>query len=134
MFKCVSVFFLLPSLRGCFDAPILPDTYYIAFPKDRLRLKIVVYGVFTLEIIQTLLTTHDAFGTFTTGLANLDSIDEVRLAWLTVPVLGGIGKSSGKMPYPKLTSYQWHLLVSYSLRIESKFFQDHGSKHCPSLL
>lgn len=58
-------------------------------------LKIVVYGVFTLETIQTFISTRDAYGTFATGLGDLNSLDKVRTAWLTVPILGGIGKFSG---------------------------------------
>lgn len=71
------------------------DTYYIAFPRDRLFLKIIVYGVFILEFIQSILTTKDAFGTFANGLGNWIALSRVRLLWFSVPILGGIGESDG---------------------------------------
>lgn len=68
------------------------DTYYSAFPRDRVLLKVLVYGVFALEVIQTILTTRDAFGIFATGLRDLRALANVRLLWLSIPILGGVGE------------------------------------------
>ena len=39
------------------------DTYYIAFPSDDYRLKLVVASLFILETTQIALFAHDAFRT-----------------------------------------------------------------------
>lgn len=68
------------------------DTYYIAFPNDRLSLKLLVYGVSALEAAQTIITTKDAFDTFVTNRSNDNSLDSIRMLWFTFPIFGGLGK------------------------------------------
>ncbi|KAF8162618.1 hypothetical protein B0H34DRAFT_692074 [Crassisporium funariophilum] len=64
--------------------------YYLAFPKDSLRSKILVYGVYLLEVLQTVLTTQVGFHAFAEGFGNLGSLDEIGLTWLAIPVISGI--------------------------------------------
>ncbi|KAF9551720.1 hypothetical protein CPC08DRAFT_768677 [Agrocybe pediades] len=64
--------------------------YYLAFPRDPLRNKILVYGVLALEFAQTCLLCHSAFHTFATGYGNMYALDEIGLIWLSVPIMSGI--------------------------------------------
>ncbi|KAF4613077.1 hypothetical protein D9613_011095 [Agrocybe pediades] len=64
--------------------------YYLAFPRDPLRNKILVYGVLALEFTQTCLLCHGAFHTFATGYGNMLALDEIGLIWLSVPIMSGI--------------------------------------------
>ncbi|KAF8162608.1 hypothetical protein B0H34DRAFT_643560, partial [Crassisporium funariophilum] len=64
--------------------------YYLAFPKDSVRSKSLVYGVYLLEILQTILISQVAFHAFGEGFGNLVALDEIGLTWLAVPVISGI--------------------------------------------
>lgn len=63
----------------------------MAFPSDRLALKFLVYGVFTIETLQVLLVTVDAFYIFGKHLGDVDSLDHIRLYVLSGDVLTGLG-------------------------------------------
>jgi hypothetical protein len=65
------------------------DTYFVAFPYDRMQLKAMVYVVFGLETLQTIMITKDTFDAYALRLGELD---DVRLSWLTAPIMGGLGK------------------------------------------
>lgn len=67
------------------------DLYYEAFPNDRLSVNYLVYGVYLIELARTILVTHDAFGSFGYGFGNIETLTNIHLNWLTVPILGGIG-------------------------------------------
>lgn len=96
-----------------------PDTYYIAFPNDRIQLKLIVYATLLLETIQTVTLTRDAFDTFVTHLGDGDAIDKVRLTWLAIPVSGGLGKFHTALAGRKLNllSFPIHPPQSRSLAI-----------------
>ncbi|KDR68068.1 hypothetical protein GALMADRAFT_146561 [Galerina marginata CBS 339.88] len=64
--------------------------YYLAFPDDRIQSKILVYGTYALETVQTILIAQSAFKTFAAGFGNPESLDKVGLLWFTVPLLTGI--------------------------------------------
>ncbi|KAK0241083.1 hypothetical protein EDD85DRAFT_992594 [Armillaria nabsnona] len=61
--------------------------YYLAFPKDRKFIKCLVYGIYIVEFVQTMLLTHDAFASFGYGFGDLEILTEVRFSWLTVPIM-----------------------------------------------
>ncbi|KAG7100235.1 hypothetical protein E1B28_002009 [Marasmius oreades] len=64
--------------------------FYWAFPKDRLFLKLVVYGLFALDIIQTALITRDAFFKFGTHFGNVTTFASLENLWLSVFVINAI--------------------------------------------
>lgn len=68
------------------------DLYYLAFPHDRRTIKYVVYGVFIIEVIQTILVTHDAFAIFGYGFSEFKSLTDMHMDWFTVPVMSGLGE------------------------------------------
>ncbi|KAK0483074.1 hypothetical protein EDD18DRAFT_1293867 [Armillaria luteobubalina] len=70
--------------------------YYLAFPKDRKFTKYLVYGIYIIELVQTILVTHDAFTVFGYGFGDLDALTDVHSNWLVVPIMGGIAASVGQ--------------------------------------
>lgn len=64
--------------------------YYMSFPKDRLAIKALVFGLFTIETVQTVLATHDLFHAYAIGWGNLAQLESAQLEWLTVPIISGI--------------------------------------------
>ncbi|KAJ7734355.1 hypothetical protein DFH07DRAFT_967675 [Mycena maculata] len=86
--------------------------YYDAFPNDRLFNKALVYTVYLLELVMTILITHDAFMIFGSGFSNLSSLTEVHFDWLAVPIMGGLVALIGQTFY----SYRVYV-VSKSLLI-----------------
>ncbi len=64
-----------------------------AFPKDRNSTKSLVYGVYVVEFVQTMLLTHDTFASFGYSFGDLEAFTEVRFSWLIVPIMGAAGTS-----------------------------------------
>ena len=67
--------------------------YYIAFPKDKRLPKAIVATVYTLETLQIILSTRDAFRNFGTGWGSMSELDSVGWLWFSVPVLGALSMS-----------------------------------------
>ncbi len=86
---------LCTSLRVILQQIILnsffQDLYYLAFPNDRRFTKYLVYGIYVIEFVQTMLVAHDVFITFGYGFGDMDALTRVDLYALTVPVMGTIG-------------------------------------------
>jgi hypothetical protein len=64
--------------------------YYMSFPKDRTSIKTLVFGLYLLETVQTILVTHDLFHAYAIGFGNLSQLESAQLEWLSVPILSGI--------------------------------------------
>ncbi|KAH8079095.1 hypothetical protein BXZ70DRAFT_1012681 [Cristinia sonorae] len=73
--------------------------YYLAFPKDRPLSKSIVWFTFTIEVLQTVLSTRDAFRNFGSGWGNMAELDAVGWLWFSVPVLGSIISCLGQVFY-----------------------------------
>lgn len=64
--------------------------YYISFPRDHFRIKVIVYTVSTLQLAQTILMGYSAYRIFGVGYGDLDALDENQVDWFDVCVLGSI--------------------------------------------
>ncbi|KAF7352173.1 hypothetical protein MVEN_01180500 [Mycena venus] len=73
--------------------------YYLAFPNDRIFTKCLVYTVYTLELVQTMFMTRDAFQTFGYGFGDPAAITDLYFAWLYIPVMGGLVAFIGQSFY-----------------------------------
>ncbi|PBK88461.1 hypothetical protein ARMGADRAFT_970944 [Armillaria gallica] len=73
--------------------------YYLAFPRDRKFIKYLVYGIYVVEFVQTMLLTHDAFASFGYGFGDLKTLTEVRFGWLFVPIMGAAAACVGHAFY-----------------------------------
>ncbi|KAK0486409.1 hypothetical protein IW261DRAFT_795453 [Armillaria novae-zelandiae] len=60
--------------------------YYLAFPKDRRFVKCLVYGVYIIELVQTILVAHDAFAVFGYGFGDLKALTGMHSNWLILPI------------------------------------------------
>ncbi|KAF7366871.1 hypothetical protein MSAN_00945800 [Mycena sanguinolenta] len=64
--------------------------YFEAFPNDRNSTKFLVYGIYCLEVVQTILVSHDAFLDFGYGFGDLTALTAMDYNWLNVPVMTSI--------------------------------------------
>ncbi|PBK88488.1 hypothetical protein ARMGADRAFT_358779 [Armillaria gallica] len=70
--------------------------YYLAFPKDRRFIKCLVYGIYIVEFVQTMIVTHDAFAAFGYGFGDIEALTDMDFIWLVVPIMGAIAASVGQ--------------------------------------
>ncbi|KAK0196026.1 hypothetical protein F5146DRAFT_1220665 [Armillaria mellea] len=73
--------------------------YYLAFPNDRKFTKYLVYGVYVVELVQTILASHDAFRLFGYDYGNFEALTDMRLNWLTVPIMSALCACVGQLFY-----------------------------------
>ncbi|KAL0575936.1 hypothetical protein V5O48_006048 [Marasmius crinis-equi] len=64
--------------------------YYTAFPRDRLAFQLLVYGIYIIETIQTVMITWDAFQNFAFGFGNVGALDQMNLIWLDCCIFDGL--------------------------------------------
>jgi len=70
------------------------DLYYLAFPEDRLYMKCLVYGIYFLEFVQSILLAESTFRIFVTNFQDVEFFDWIETAWLSVPIITAIGTFS----------------------------------------
>lgn len=63
------------------------DLYYISFPKDRALPKTLVAVTLSLETVQLVLSTRDAFVNLASGWGNMEALDDVGWQWFSLPIL-----------------------------------------------
>ncbi|KAK0212241.1 hypothetical protein DFS33DRAFT_1482176 [Desarmillaria ectypa] len=73
--------------------------YYLAFPKDRRFTKYLVYGIYVVEFVQTMLVTHDAFATFGYGFGDIEALTGMYFNWLAVPIMSAAVACVGQVFY-----------------------------------
>ncbi|KAK7034667.1 hypothetical protein VNI00_012309 [Paramarasmius palmivorus] len=64
--------------------------YYTAFPKDPLKFKVLVYFIYILDVVQTIMFTHDAFERFVYGFGNPLAVISPNLLWFSSPFIDGL--------------------------------------------
>ncbi|KAK7052973.1 hypothetical protein VNI00_004293 [Paramarasmius palmivorus] len=79
-----------PLLLGYLMNWGLFDLYYTAFPRDKKAFQALVYGVYIIETIQTIMVTQDAFRNFAYGFGSVDSLNQVGTIWFDVCVIDGL--------------------------------------------
>ncbi|KAF8882431.1 hypothetical protein BD779DRAFT_1750985 [Infundibulicybe gibba] len=77
------------SFFGVLSAQIY--RYFTSFPNDRIYLKLLVGGVYLLEIAQTAITVHEAYAIFAKGLGDFVTFMSTKTAWIYSPFFAGIG-------------------------------------------
>ncbi|KAF9045665.1 hypothetical protein BDZ89DRAFT_1007879 [Hymenopellis radicata] len=89
--------------------------YYLAFPKDRWWSKTIVATTYTIELLQTILATRDAFRNFGSGWGNMTDLDEVGWLWFSVPVMSSIISMLAQAFYAWriwILSHRWYISAS----------------------
>lgn len=64
--------------------------YYSAFPDDKTIHKVLVYSVFVVESVQTVMITYDAFQDFAFGFGNMGALDSMNLIWFDCCIMDGL--------------------------------------------
>ncbi|KAF9459279.1 hypothetical protein BDZ94DRAFT_1046905 [Collybia nuda] len=80
--------------------------YYMAFPKDRVISKCLVFGLFLLENVQLILATHNTFTVFVIGYGNVDALFAVNLQWISIPITAAITSGTVQISF----AYRIYLL------------------------
>ena len=70
------------------------DIYYLAFSNDPPKRKILVYSIYAVELVQTILFTKVAFEQLAAGFGNFDALNHGGLLWFAVPILSSTGTFS----------------------------------------
>ena len=65
----------------------------VAFPKDRRSTKMVVAGIYILELTQTILMTRDAFNTYAIHYGDASFLNNIQLLSLSIPIFSGLSQS-----------------------------------------
>ncbi|KAF9479641.1 hypothetical protein BDN70DRAFT_993351 [Pholiota conissans] len=65
-------------------------SYFQAFPKDRTALKALVYGVYILELAQTLLLTDTMWNAFGKSFGDPEELNDTGTTWLSIFLIGGL--------------------------------------------
>ncbi|KAF8520777.1 hypothetical protein BU17DRAFT_46382, partial [Hysterangium stoloniferum] len=63
--------------------------YALWAAKDLLRIKLLVYGLFMIEIVQTCLLSSDSFHWLIDGWGRLDVLEKYYMSWFDVPIMVG---------------------------------------------
>jgi len=64
--------------------------YSYNFPRDRLPVKLLVYGVFLVETVQTVISGVDMYYRFATGFGSLEHLIDPYLSPFVGPIFGAI--------------------------------------------
>ncbi|KAK0468808.1 hypothetical protein IW261DRAFT_1406818 [Armillaria novae-zelandiae] len=73
--------------------------YYLAFPKDRKFIKYLVYGIYIIEFVETILFTHDAFARFGYGFGDIEALTRMDFNWLAAPIMSACSAFIGQVFY-----------------------------------
>ncbi|PBK66303.1 hypothetical protein ARMSODRAFT_1021504 [Armillaria solidipes] len=73
--------------------------YYLAFPNDRRFTKYLVYGIYAIEFVQTMLVAHDAFAMYGYGFGDIDALTRMNFFWLSGPIMSAVASSVGQVFY-----------------------------------
>lgn len=60
-----------------------------------------MYIIFVIEWLQTILITNDAFDKYALHYGDVNNLVKLRLAWFSVPVLGGIVSAAVQLYYAR---------------------------------
>jgi hypothetical protein len=61
-------------------------------------MKSLVYGIYFLEVIQSVLMVEMGFRNYVTGFGDVEVFDKVETMWLSIPIFTAIGKFSHCRP------------------------------------
>ncbi|KAK0451660.1 hypothetical protein EV421DRAFT_2031407 [Armillaria borealis] len=73
--------------------------YYLAFPNDRRFTKYLVYGIYVIELVQTVLVAHDLFAMLGYGFGDVDALTRINFRWLIVPIMSAVAACVGQFFY-----------------------------------
>jgi hypothetical protein len=72
--------------------------YHLGFPTDRVHMRCLVYGVYLLQLVQSVLVIKTGFRIFVTNFGVVGVLDQIDTLWLSVPILSAISEFSYGRP------------------------------------
>ncbi len=79
------------------------DIYYTSYPNDRRGIRLSVYGIFLLDILQTIVSADSAWDTLCSGWGRPINIQFPDWSYYALPMISGTGK---------------HEVISYDARLD----------------
>lgn len=64
--------------------------YHVLFPRDKIHFKVLVYGVFSLDCVQTAILSQDVFYNFVYRWGEASAFYTIGTGWFSFIILGGI--------------------------------------------
>ncbi|KZT00515.1 uncharacterized protein LAESUDRAFT_666021, partial [Laetiporus sulphureus 93-53] len=80
-------------------------TYHQVSFRDHVAIKCLVYGLFALETVRTILLTHDSFQQLALNWGSLEGLYTLNYLWLDVPIFIGISSVCIQC------FYAWHIYI-----------------------
>ncbi|KJA20993.1 hypothetical protein HYPSUDRAFT_188090 [Hypholoma sublateritium FD-334 SS-4] len=65
-------------------------TYFRAFSKDPIKIKLLVYSIFVLQVTQIVLYTNDIWKAMAVNFGNFTAIEASKTIWLSICIFGSI--------------------------------------------
>ncbi|EKM52237.1 uncharacterized protein PHACADRAFT_125904 [Phanerochaete carnosa HHB-10118-sp] len=75
--------------------------YHLSFPNDGWVAQSLVYGVFAVDTVQTILVTNDVFNAYTRHFGQIEILVDIQTEWLAVPIFSGIVSCAVQMHYAR---------------------------------
>ncbi|KAF7294182.1 hypothetical protein HMN09_01146600 [Mycena chlorophos] len=100
-----------PTLLEDFPLTSSSDKFHLTFPNERLWIRILVYTLFTLEVVQTAITSHFAYSLLVVSWGDPTIFSKLPWSSLAVPIFTGITSASVQM------FYAWRIYVLKKERI-----------------
>ncbi|KAK0449461.1 hypothetical protein EV421DRAFT_1996530 [Armillaria borealis] len=66
---------------------------------DRRSLKYLVYGIYIIEFVQTMVVARDTFVTFGYSFGDVEALTRMNYSWLTVPIMSAVAAGVGHVFY-----------------------------------
>ncbi|TBU37349.1 hypothetical protein BD309DRAFT_876619 [Dichomitus squalens] len=73
--------------------------YYLSFPKDGWIPRCLVYGIWTLDTVQTIIVTNDVYIAYAKRYGQLEVLGAMQNEWLAVPVFSGVVSCTVQLYY-----------------------------------
>jgi hypothetical protein len=66
---------------------VLEDMYYVSFAKDHWGVKTLVYGIFLIELVQTIIRAVDKFEIDVMRYGDVTVLSEELHFWFSTPIM-----------------------------------------------
>ncbi|TCD70842.1 hypothetical protein EIP91_001533 [Steccherinum ochraceum] len=64
--------------------------YQLAFRTDRVPTRVLVFGIYILELVQLILVSRDGFSVFAAQWGDFEHVGDMRLIWFSMPIMTGL--------------------------------------------
>ncbi|KAF9063080.1 hypothetical protein BDP27DRAFT_1271147 [Rhodocollybia butyracea] len=101
------------ALFGCVSVQVY--MYHVSFPNDRWPLKLLVYGLFIWDVLQTMLYTSSVFSWLGSNWGNATAMDKPGITWFTIPFMSGVASAAVQC------FYAWRIFILSNSKLLTLF-------------